>query len=154
MPESRIDYHTDTQPLLRVGAALLAAGVVVAALMSRGAPWWLWLPGAAVLLACALGLFVVSARWFTRAYPVLSVHPDRIEYRGLRHQVLMLRNVAAAQVLDRRRLGVTVPVLEIELRDDDDAVEFPLWAVALDADALITQIGERVMALDRERPQT
>jgi hypothetical protein len=149
MSASRIDYLTDPQPLLRFGAALFAVGIVIVALMSRGLPWWLWMPCAAVLLACGLGLFVVSSRWFTREYPVLSLHDDRIAYRGFREQVVMLRNLSGAQFGERRMLGLPVPVLELALRDADEPVVLPLWAVVVAPDELIGQIESRVIALGR-----
>jgi hypothetical protein len=151
MSASRIDDLTDPQPLLRLGAALFAVGVVVMAAMSSGLPWWLWLPGAAILLVCALGLFVVSSRWFTREYPVLSLHGDRIAYRGFRDQVIMLRNLGAAQFGERRLLGVPIPVLELELRDAEEPVVLPLWAVVVAPEDLIAQIEARVVALERDR---
>jgi hypothetical protein len=151
MSASRIDYLTDPQPLLRFGSALFAVGIVVAALMSRGLPWWLWMPCGAVLLVCGLGLFVVSSRWFTREYPVLSLHDDRIAYRGIREQVVMLRNLGGAQFGERKMLGLNVPVLELELRDAEEPIVLPLWAVVVSPEELIGQIESRVIALDRDR---
>jgi hypothetical protein len=119
--------------------------------MAFGLPWWLRWVGVLVLLACGLGLFAVSARWFTRDYPVLTLHGDRIAYRGLREQVVMLRNVAGAQVVERRRLGVTLCWLELELRDDDEPVRWPLWALQLVPDALLEAIAVRVRTLERDR---
>jgi hypothetical protein len=151
MPGPRVDYLTDPQPLLRLGVALLVAGSVVAAVMSLGVPWWLFALGALCLLACGLGLFVVSARWFTREHPVLTLHTDRLTYRGLREQVVMLRSLASAQVVDQRRFGVTVPWLVLERDDDDEPVRWPLWALQLAPDALLEAITARVHALERDR---
>lgn len=151
MSGPRVDVLTDTQPLLRLGAALLFVGVVVAWVMALGLPWWLRSLGALVLLACGLGLFAVSARWFTREYPVLTLHGDRIAYRGLREQVVMLRNLAGAQVVERRRLGVTLPWLELEMRDDEEPVRWPLWALRVAPEALLEAIAERVHALELDR---
>lgn len=151
MSASRIDILTDPQPLLRFGSACFAVGIVVAALMSSGLPWWLQLPCAAVLLVCGLGLFVVSSRWFTREYPVLSLHDDRIAYRGFREQVVMLRNLGGAQFGERKMFGLSVPVLELELRDAEEPIVLPLWAVVVAPAELMAQIESRVIALDRDR---
>lgn len=151
MSGPRVDYLTDPQPLWRLGVSLLLVGSVIAALMSRGGPWWAWPLGGALLLVCGLGLFAVSARWFTRDYPVLSLHADRIVYRGLREQVVMLRNLASSQVVDRRRLGITVSWLVLEMLDDGEAVRWPLWAVQVEPDALMEAIRSRVLALERDR---
>lgn len=151
MSDPRVDYLTDPQPLVRLGAALLSAGVVVAAIMSYSGSWWLWSLGAVVLLGCGLGLFAVSARWFTRRYPVLMLHGDRIVYRGLREQVVMLRNLAGAQVVDQHRLGVTLHWLELEMLDDDEPVRWPLWALRLQPEALMEALSARVHALERDR---
>lgn len=151
MSGPRVDILTDIQPLRRLCAALLLVGCVIAWLMALGLPWWLRWVGVLALLACGLGLFAVSARWFTRDYPVLTLHGDRIAYRGLREQVVMLRNVAGAQVVEQRRLGVTLPWLELDLRDDDEPVRWPLWALQVVPDALLEAIAERVHALERDR---
>lgn len=151
MSGPRVDYHSDMQPLQRLGAALLLVGCIVAWALAIGLPWWLRSLGALVLLACGLGLFVVSARWFTREYPVLTLHADRIAYRGLRERVVMLRNLAGAQIIERRRFGVTLPWLELEMRDDDEIVRWPLWALQVVPDALLEAIAARVRALERDR---
>lgn len=151
MSGPRIDYLTDPQPLLRLGGALLLMGTVIAAIMSSGGPWWVWPLGAALLLVCGLGLFVVSARWFTRDYPVLSLHADRIVYRGLRERVVMLRNLASAQVVDRQRVGITLSWLVLEMLDDGETLRWPLWSVQVVPDALMEAINARVHALERDR---
>lgn len=151
MSGPRVDYLTDPQPLMRLGAALLFVGLVVVAVMARSASWWLWLVGAVVLLGCGLGLFALSARWFTRDYPVLTLHGDRIVYRGLREQVVMLRNLAGAQVVDEHRLGVTWHWLVLEMLDDDQPVRWLLWAMQLEPEALMEAITARVHALERDR---
>ena len=56
-------------------------------------------------VACGAAIFVVSARLFTRHHPAISVFSDRLWYRGLREEVVMLRNVRDAQVVESRLAG-------------------------------------------------
>ena len=94
MDASRRDYFRQAQTLQRQLGVLLAAGLLLSWLMSHAASRWLELLCLALLLLCTAGVFVVSARLFTRHYPAISLFNDRLWFRGLREQVVMLRHVA------------------------------------------------------------
>jgi|GEM_PF-3465310 len=157
MDASRRDYFRQAQTLKRQLGVLLVAGLLVSWLMSHAASRWLELLCVALLLLCAAGLFVVSARLFTRHHPTISLFSDRIWFRGLREQVVMLRHVSDAQLVESRLAGWTRRSIQLRLDDssdgDDDAEQLliPLDAVEADPDEVLGLIRERA-ALQRDQP--
>jgi len=155
MDASRRDYFRQARTLRWQLGTLLVTGVLVNWLMSL-APWgWLELLCVALLCLCAAGLSVVTARYFTRHHPTISLFNDRLWYRGLRERVVMLRNVRDARLVESHLAGWTRRSIQLQL-DDADADEaehvlIPLDAVAADADELLGLIRERA-ALQREQP--
>src|SRR5215510_7199848 len=119
MDASRRDYFRQPQTLQRQLGVLLVAGLIVSWLMSHAASRWLELLCVAALLACGAGVFVVSARLFTRHHPTISLFSDRLWFRGLREQVVMLRNVRDARLVESHIAGWTRR--SIWLRLDDTA---------------------------------
>ena len=156
MDASRHDYFRQAQTLQRQLGMLLVAGALVSWLMSRATSRWLELLCVALLLACGAGLFVVSARLFTRHHPTISVFNDRLWFRGLREQVVMLRNVRDAQIVESHIAGWTRRSIQLRLDDtseaDDDAEQLlvPLDAVEADPAEVLGLIRERA-ALQREQ---
>jgi hypothetical protein len=156
MDASRHDYFRQAQTLQRQLGMLLVAGALVSWLMSRATSRWLELLCVALLLACGAGLFVVSARLFTRHHPTISVFNDRLWFRGLREQVVMLRNVRDAQLVESHIAGRTRRSIQLRLDDtsdaDDDAEQLlvPLDAVEADPAEVLSLIRERA-ALQREQ---
>jgi len=107
-----------------------------------------------VLLAIAGGVFVASAWLFTRHHPAISVFGDRLWFRGLREQVVMLRNVRAAQLVESRIAGLPRRWIELTLGnprdpddDDEESVRIALDAVEADPAELIELIGQRAASL-------
>jgi hypothetical protein len=158
MDASRRDYFRQAQTLRQQLGVLLVAGLLISWLMSHATARWLELFCVALLLICGAGLFVVSARLFTRHHPTISVFTDRLWYRGLREQVVMLRNVDDAQLVDTRMAGLPWRFIELTLgsptgaADDDDGMELvriPLDAIDGDADEMLELIRQRA-ALQRE----
>jgi hypothetical protein len=155
MDASRRDYFRQAQTLQRQLGALLVAGLLVSWLMSRATSRWLELLCVALLLLCGAGLFIVSARLFTRHHPTISLFNDRLWFRGLREQVVMLRRVSDAQLVESRVAGWTRRSIQLRLDDsdahDDDAEQLliPLDAVEGDPDEMLGLIRERA-ALQRE----
>ncbi|HSW26714.1 MAG TPA: hypothetical protein VLJ62_28425, partial [Burkholderiaceae bacterium] len=127
MDASRRDYFRQARTLRRQLGALLVAGLLVNWLMSYVAWRWLELLCVALLLACTAGVFVVTARLFTRHYPTISLFNDRLWFRGLREQVVMLRHVSDAQLVESRVAGWTRRSIQLRLDDpgsdaaDDEA---------------------------------
>ena len=160
MDASRRDYFRQAQTLWRQLGALLVAGLLVNWLMSYVAWRWLELLCVALLWLCAAGVFVVTARLFTRHYPTISLFNDRLWFRGLRReQVVMLRHVSDAQLVESRVAGWTRRSIQLRLDDSgsDDAdgeaeqLLIPLDAVEADPDEVLGLIRERA-ALQREQP--
>ena len=157
MDASRRDYFRQAQTLRRQLGALLVAGLLVSWLMSHAASRWLELLCVALLWACGAGLFVVSARLFTRHHPTISLFSDRLWFRGLREQVVMLRRVSDAQLVESRVAGWTRRSIQLRLGDagshdgDGDAEQLliPLDAVEADPQEVLGLIRERA-ALQRE----
>src|SRR5215467_10984099 len=113
MDANRRDYFRQATLLQRQLGVLLAAGLLLTALMSY-APWrWLELLCVALLWLCGAAIFVVSARLFTRHHPAISVFTDRLWFRGLREQVVMLRNVRDARLVESRIAGWTRRSIEL-----------------------------------------
>ena len=155
MDASRRDYFRQAQTLQRQLVALLVAGLLVSWLMSHATSRWLELLCVALLLLCGAGLFIVSARLFTRHHPTISLFNDRLWFRGLREQVVMLRRVSDAQLVESRVAGWTRRSIQLRLGDsdaqDEDAEQLmiPLDAVEGDPDEMLGLIRERA-ALQRE----
>jgi len=118
---------------------------------------WLELLCVALLLTCAAGVFVVSARLFTRHHPTISLFSDRLWYRGLREEVVMLRRVSDAQLVESRLACWTRRSIQLRLGDpgahDDEPEQLlvPLDAVEADPNEVLSLIRERA-ALQREQP--
>ena len=101
----------------------------------------------------------MTARLFTRHYPTISLFNDRLWFRGLREQVVMLRRVSDAQLVESRVAGWTRRSIRLRLDDsgshdaDDDAEQLliPLDAVDADPIEVLSLIRERA-ALQREQP--
>jgi len=153
MDASRRDYFRQPQVLRRQLGALLLAGLVVSWLMSHAASRWLELLCVALLLACGGGVFIVSARLFTRHHPTVSLFSDRLWFRGLREQVVMLRNVRDARLVESRLAGWTRRAIELQLTDADEEngserLSVPLDAVDVDPAELLDLIHQRA-ALQR-----
>ena len=155
MDASRRDYFRQAQTLQRQLVALLVAGLLVSWLMSHATSRWLELLCVVLLLLCGAGLFIVSARLFTRHHPTISLFNDRLWFRGLREQVVMLRRVSDAQLVESRVAGWTRRSIQLRLGDsdaqDDDAEQLliPLDAVEGDPDEMLGLIRERA-ALQRD----
>jgi hypothetical protein len=157
MDASRRDYFRQAQVLRKQLGALLAGGLLATALMSLVSWRWLELLFVLVLLVCCGGIFVVSAWLFTRHHPALSLFNDRLWFRGFREQVVMLRNVDDAHVVESRVAGYTRRSIELTLRgagaddaSDAEHLRIPLDAVEADADELVELIRQRA-AVQRER---
>ena len=149
MDATRRDYFRQGPLLQRQLGALVLAGLLLTALMQY-APWrWLELLCVALLWLCGAALFVVSARLFTRHHPTISVFTDRLWFRGLREQVVMLRNVRDAQYVEARIAGLPWRFIELTLGDprsgdvDLESLRVPLDAVDADVDELLGLIRER-----------
>ncbi|HEX6720159.1 MAG TPA: hypothetical protein VF107_01245, partial [Burkholderiaceae bacterium] len=121
-------------------------------------PWrWLELLCVALLWLCGGALFVVSARLFTRHHPAISVFNDRLWFRGLREQVVMLRNVRDAQAVETRIAGLPWRFIELTLTDprgsdsdvDAESVRIPLATIDADVEQMLELIRQRA-ALQRE----
>ena len=155
MDASRRDYFRQAQTLQRQLGALLVVGLLVSWLMSHATSRWLELLCVALLLLCAAGLFVVSARLFTRHHPTISLFSDRVWFRGLREQVVMLRHVSDARLVESRLAGWTRRSIQLQLDDSGDADDeagqllIPLDAVAADPNEVLGLIRERA-ALQRD----
>lgn len=152
MKGPRQDYFSATRTLTLQVVGMLVLGSLVAWGMSFALPLWLWAIGGVVLLGCGAGIFLTSGRLLTRHHPVLSLFGDRLWYRGLREQVIMLRNVRDARHVRLRRLGISVPCLELDLIDDDEPVQLPLIAVDGDPDEMVGLIMDRAETLRRDAP--
>jgi len=150
MDASRRDYFRHAKLLERVLAGLLVAGLVGMWLLAHARWWWFELLCVIVLLGVAGGIFVVSSWLFTRHHPVISVFADRLWFRGLREQVVMLRNVRGVRMAEQSMAGMTRRWLELTLGnprdpDDDDTegVRIGLDAVECDPAELMQLIGQR-----------
>lgn len=161
MDPSRRDYFRLAPLLQRQLGALLLVGLLLTWLMSH-VPWrWLELLCVALLWVCGAAIFVVSARLFTRHHPAISVFADRLWFRGLREQVVMLRNVRDAQFVESRIAGLPRRWIELTLGDprgrdaeaDGESVRISLDAVDADADEMLGLIRQRA-AEQRELSST
>jgi hypothetical protein len=159
MDASRRDYFRQAQLLQKQLAALLVVGLVAMWLLSHASSRWFELLCVLLLLMCGAGIFVVSAWLFTHHHPAISLFNDRLWFRGLREQVVMLRNVSDAQLVESRIAGWTRRWIRLRLGDagsgdaDDDDVEqlrIPLDAVDGDPGEMLELIRERA-ALQREQ---
>jgi len=157
MDATRRDYFRLAPTLQRQLAALVVAGLLLTALMSY-APWrWLELLCVALLWLCGAAIFVVSARLFTRHHPAISVFTDRLWFRGLREQVVMLRNVRDAQYVEARIAGLPWRFIELTLADprqrngdvDAESVRVSLDSIDADVDEMLELIRQRAR-LQRE----
>jgi hypothetical protein len=119
-------------------------GVLLTWLMSS-VPWrWLELLCVALLWLCGAAIFVVSARLFTRHHPAISVFNDRLWFRGLREQVVMLRNVHDAQYVDERIAGLPRRCIELTLGGGEaERVRIPLDTIDADVDEMLELIRQR-----------
>lgn len=152
MDATRRDYFRQAPLLQRQLGGLLVAGLLLTWLMSS-VPWrWLELLCVALLWLCGAAIFVVSARLFTRHHPAISVFNDRLWFRGLREQVVMLRNVRDAQFVDARIAGLPRRWIELTLGDprardaadgDAESVRIPLDTIDADIDELLQLILQR-----------
>jgi hypothetical protein len=152
MDATRRDYFRQTQTLQRRLGVLLGAGMLATWLLSRANSGLFELILVAVLLTCSAGLFVMLAWLFTRHHPTISVFNDRLWFRGLREQVVMLRNVRDAQLVQSTTAGWTRRAIELTLDGGDadgERVTIGLDALDVDADELLELIRERA-ALQRE----
>jgi hypothetical protein len=159
MDASRRDYFRQVRLLQKQLAVLLAAGLIVMWLLSHASSRWFELLCVLLLLVCSGGIFVVSAWLFTHHHPAISLFSDRLWFRGLREQVVMLRNVSDAELVESRVAGWTRRWIRLRLGDagsggaDHDEVEqlrIPLDAVEGDPGEMIELIRERA-ALQREQ---
>jgi hypothetical protein len=150
MKGSRHDYFYAQRPLLIQLAGLLALGALIVWLMSQALPMGLWAVCGVALLACGGGIFWVSGRLLTRHHPVISVFNDRVWTRGLREQVVMLRNVSEVRRTQRQRAGIRYECIELDLRDDEETVVIPLFSVECAPDELRQLVEARVAALRQE----
>jgi hypothetical protein len=150
MDAMRRDYFRQARLLQRQLGVLVLAGLLLTWLMSS-VPWrWLELLCVALLWLCGAAIFVVSARLFTRHHAAISVFTDRLWFRGLREQVVMLRNVRDAQYVDERILGLPRRCIELTLGDprgghgvDAETVRVPLDSIEADVDELLELIRQR-----------
>jgi hypothetical protein len=154
MDASRRDYFRQAPLLQRQLGVLLLVGLLLTGLMSH-VPWrWLELLCVALLWACGAAIFVVSARLFTRHHPAISVFTDRLWFRGLREQVVMLRNVRDAQFVEARIAGLPWRFIELTLGDpraghggvDAERVRVPLDTIDADVDEMLELIRGRAAA--------
>jgi hypothetical protein len=151
MDATRRDYFRQASLLQRQLGLLVLAGLLLTWMMSRASSRWFELLCVALLWVCGAAIFVVSARWFTRHHPAISVFTDRLWFRGLREQVVMLRNVRDAQVVDARIAGLPRRWIELTLgdprgRDDgaaDESVRIPLDTIDADAHEMLELIRQR-----------
>jgi hypothetical protein len=151
MKGPRDDIYTATRPLILQVAGLLLLGSLTAWTMSFADSSWARAIGGLLLLACGSGIFFASGRLLTRRHPVISVFSDRVWYRGLREQVVMLRNVTGVRAVRARRFGVPYSCIEMDLSDDDEPVLFVLWAVDYPAAELANLIASRAEIVQRDR---
>jgi hypothetical protein len=151
MDATRRDYFRQAPLLQRQLGLLLVAGLLLTWLMSS-VPWrWLELLCVALLWLCGAAIFVVSARLFTRHHPAISVFNDRLWFRGLREQVVMLRNVRDAQLVEARIAGLPWRFIELTLGDprggdldtDAEIVRVPLDTIEVDVDEMLELIRGR-----------
>ena len=151
MDATRRDYFRQASLLQRQLGGLVLAGLLLSWLMSRASSRWFELLCVALLWVCGAAIFVVSARWFTRHHPAISVFTDRLWYRGLREQVVMLRNVRDAQVVDARIAGLPRRWIELKLGDprghddgaDGESVRIPLDTIDADVREMLELIRQR-----------
>lgn len=154
MDAARRDYFRQAPLLQRQLGVLVLIGVLISWMMSSAASRWFELLCVALLWACGAAIFVVSARLFTRHHPAISVFTDRLWFRGLREQVVMLRNVRDAQVVDSRVAGLSRRWIELTLGDprgrdaDDDGerVRVSLDTIDADVDEMLELIRQRAAA--------
>jgi hypothetical protein len=151
MDATRRDYFRRAPLLQRQLGALVLIGLVLTWLMSH-VPWrWLELLCVALLWVCGAAVFVVSARLFTRHHPAISLFNDRLWFRGLREQVVMLRNVRAAEFVEARIAGLPWRFIELTLGDprgrdagvDAESVRVPLDTIDADVQEMLALIRER-----------
>jgi len=151
MDATRRDYFRQARLLQRQLGVLVLAGLLTTWVMSH-APWrWFELLCVLLLWACGAAIFVVSARLFTRHHPAISVFTDRIWFRGLREQVVMLRNVRDAQVVDASLAGLPRRWIELTLGDprgrdadlDGESVRIPLDTIEADVEEMLSLIRQR-----------
>lgn len=149
MDATRRDYFRQAPLLQRQLGVLVVVGLLLTWLMSRATWRWLELLCVALLWLCGAAIFVVSARLFTRHHPAISVFADRLWFRGLREQVVMLRNVRAAQFVDAPIAGLPRRWIELTLGDPRDAdvdaerVRIPLDTIEADIDEMLELIRQR-----------
>jgi hypothetical protein len=151
MDATRRDYFRQASLLQRQLGMLVLAGLMLTWLMSRASSRWFELLCVALLWVSGAAIFVVSARWFTRHHPAISVFTDRLWFRGLREQVVMLRNVRDAQVVDARIAGLPRRWIELTLGDprgrddgvDDESVRIPLDTIDADVHEMLELIRQR-----------
>jgi hypothetical protein len=156
MDATRRDYFRQTPLLQRQLGVLVLIGLLLSWLMSNAASRWFELLCVALLWACGAAIFVVSARLFTQHHPTISLFTDRLWYRGLREQVVMLRNVHAAQMVEARFAGLPRRWIELTLGDPrahaggaGERVRVPLDAIDADIDEMLELIRQRA-ALQRD----
>jgi len=152
MDATRRDYFRQAPLLQRQLGELLVVGLLVSWLMASASSRWFELLCVALLWLCGAAIFVVSARLFTRHHPAISVFGDRLWFRGLREQVVMLRNVRDAQFVDARIAGLPRRWIELTLGDprardaadgDAESVRIPLDTIDADIDELLQLILQR-----------
>jgi hypothetical protein len=153
MDATRRDYFRQAKLLQRQLGVLVLTGLLLTWLMSH-APWrWIELLCVAMLWICGAAIFVVSARLFTRHHPAISVFTDRLWFRGLREQVVMLRNVRDARLMESRIAGLRWRFIELTLGDprgpdsdaDAESVRVPLDAIDADIDEMLELIRQRAV---------
>ena len=153
MDATRRDYFRQARLLQRQLGALMVVGLLLTWLASS-APWrWLELLCVALLWLCGAAIFVVSARLFTRHHPAISVFNDRLWFRGLREQVVMLRNVRDAQLVEARIAGLPWRFIELTLGDprgrdidtDAETVRVPLDTIEVDVAEMLELIRIRAV---------
>jgi hypothetical protein len=151
MDATRRDYFRQASLLQRQLGALVLVGLLLTWMVSGASSRWFELLCVALLWVCAAAIFVVSARWFTRHHPAISVFADRLWFRGLREQVVMLRNVRDAQVVDSRIAGLPRRWIELTLGDPrgrdggagDENVRIPLDTIDADVQEMLELIRQR-----------
>ena len=151
MDATRRDYFRQAPLLQRQLGALVLIGLLITWLMSNAFSRWFELLCVALLWVCGAAIFVVSARLFTRHHPAISVFSDRLWFRGLREQVVMLRNVRDAQYVEWRIAGLSRRFIELTLGDprgrdtdgDGETVRIPLDAIDADVDEMLALIRQR-----------
>jgi hypothetical protein len=153
MDATRRDYFRQAKLLQRQLGVLVLTGLLLTWLMSH-APWrWIELLCVAMLWICGAAIFVVSARLFTRHHPAISVFTDRLWFRGLREQVVMLRNVRDARLMESRIAGLRWRFIELTLGEprgpdsdvDAESVRVPLDAIDADIDEMLELIRQRAV---------